>query len=352
MELRSTLEQRDHGGKTTGLGVLVVGAGLVADAHIGALRTRSDAKLVGVVDIDSARAATAGRTNGGVPFTTNLADALAWPRVDACIVCTPNWTHRQIAVAVAEAGKHLLIEKPLATSVADALAIAEAFSAAGVVLMAAHTHRFYDYARTVKAAIEDGAIGQPVFVRLAIIGGWIWSDWRAWVLDPARSGGHALHNGVHLLDLATWWLGGQPVSVYARGRKTTAAELDIYDYLEMVVRYADGSTAVCEMSRGHRTGSLNVRDVLVLGTEGTLTLPWDGDSSIVLAEQGAGLVPAAGRDGFAIQLAAWIDAINGAASAMSPKDAVNAVAMGVAAERSIVTGQPVELAGLFDEVMV
>lgn len=351
MEQRSTPERRDHEDLASVLGVLVIGTGFIADAHIAALRARSDAELVGVVDIDPVRAATAGRTNGGVAFTTDLAEALAWPGVDACIVCTPNWTHRQIAVAVAEAGKHLLIEKPLATSVADALAVAQVFSAAGVVLMAAHTHRFYDYARTVKAAIEEGAIGQPVFVRLAILGGWIWPDWRAWVLDPARSGGHALHNGVHLLDLATWWIGGQPVSVFARGRKATAAELDIYDYLEMVVRYADGSTAVCEMSRGHRTGSLNVRDVLVLGTEGTLTLPWDGDSSIVLAEQGAGLVPAAGRDGFAVQLTAWIDAINGAAAAMSPAEAVNAVAMGVAAERSIVTGQPVELAGLFEEMM-
>jgi len=351
MEQRSTPQGSDQGDLEAALGVLVIGTGFIADAHIAALRTRSDAKLVGVVDIDPVRAANAGRTNGGVAFTTDLAEALAWPSVDACIVCTPNWTHRQIAVAVAEAGKHLLIEKPLATTVADARAVAETFAAAGVVLMAAHTHRFYDYARTVKAAIDSGDIGQPVFVRLAILGGWIWPDWRAWVLDPARSGGHALHNGVHLLDLATWWIGGQPVSVYARGRKTTAAELEIYDYLEMVVRYADGSTAVCEMSRGHRTGSLNVRDVLVLGTEGTLTLPWDGDSSIVFAEQGVGLVPAAGRDGFAVQLTAWIDAINGAAAAMSPADAVNAVAMGVAAERSIVTGQPVEIASLFEGVM-
>ena len=93
------------------------------------------------------------------------------------------------------------------------------------MLIAAHTHRAYDYGRAVKETVDAGAIGRPVLVRLAILGGWIWPDWSAWVLDPERSGGHALHNGVHLLDLATWWLGDEPSDGHARGRKQTAAEL-------------------------------------------------------------------------------------------------------------------------------
>ncbi len=191
-----------------------------------------------------------------------------------------------------------------------------------------------------------------MFVRLSILGGWIWPDWSAWVADPARSGGHALHNGVHLLDLATWWLAGEPVSVYARGRRQTAAELAIYDYLEMVVSYADGSSAVCEMSRAHRPGSLGQRDLLVAGTDGIIAQEWDGESALLFSEAGTTAVAAAGGNGFARQLEAWLDSIGGAEPAMPVADAVLAVAMGVAAELSMATGEPVALADVLTDLAV
>jgi predicted dehydrogenase len=326
------------------IGIVLVGAGFIADAHSGAIDADPRATLIGVVDADPARAAAFARKQGGIRHAPDLDSALQWPGVDAVILCTPNDTHAPLGLAVAAAGKHLLVEKPLATTVTDAQRLATAFDQAGRVLVAAHTHRFYDYGRAVKQTIESGAIGRPVLVRLAILGGWIWPDWSAWVGDPDRSGGHALHNGVHLLDLATWWLGGEPTSVYARGRKQTAAELRIYDYLEMVVTYADGATAVCEMSRAHRPGSLAQRELLVAGTEGIVEQGWDGESSLVFGESGTTTLPAAGGNGFAAQLGAWLDAIGGASPAMPAADAVRAVALGVAVEESIATGQPVAVA--------
>jgi predicted dehydrogenase len=325
------------------IGILLVGAGFIADAHSAAIAASPRAELVGIVDTDGRRAAAFARSQGGIRQTGDLAEALAWPDVDAVIVCTPNDTHARLGTAIAATGKHLLVEKPLATTVADARLLAEEFAGAGRVLVAAHTHRHYDYGRAVKETIESGAIGRPAHVRLAILGGWIWPDWSAWVTDPVRSGGHALHNGVHLLDLATWWIGGEPVSVYARGRKQTAAELRIYDYLEMVVSYADGATAVCEMSRAHRPGSLGQRELLVTGTEGVISQEWDGESSFLFTESGTTLVPAAGGNGFAAQLESWLDTIGGAPPAMPVRDAVRAVEMGVAVEESIATGLPVPL---------
>jgi predicted dehydrogenase len=325
------------------LGVLMVGAGFVADHHRTALLGTSRAHLVGVVDVDADRASEWARTAGGVPWSTDLADALGWPQVDACIVCTPNHTHEQVALQIAAAGKHLLIEKPLTTTVASARAVVEAFTLAERTVVAAHTHRCYDYARTIASSIASGAVGRPVFARLALIGGWIWPDWRAWTIDPAKSGGHALHNGVHLLDLVTSWLGDEPASVNARGRKQTAAELDIYDYLEMVVEYAGGASAVCEMSRGHRPSSVDRRDVLVLGTDGVLQLPTDRWGAPLVTEAGTSILPPQATDGFAVQLDAWLDAIEGAEPLVTPADAVRAVALGVAVERSIECGRPVAL---------
>lgn len=325
------------------LRVIIVGAGSIAAQHAGAVRATAGVELAGVADIDPSRAAAAAREAGGVRWTTDLAQALAWPDVAAALVCTPNCTHEAIGLEVAAARKHMLIEKPLTTTVGAAERLVAAFAQAQRTLMAAHTHRFYDYARTIKDEIESDAIGRPVFARLALLGGWTWPDWRGWMINAERSGGHALHNGVHLLDLVTWWLQDRPISVYARGRRQTAAELEIYDYLEMIVEYADGATAVCEMSRGHRPSSLDRRDALVLGTEGMLTLPADQWGSPLVTEAGTSLVPPAARNGFVVQLEAWLAAIAGEPAAMSPAEAVQAVALGVAAERSIELGQPVSI---------
>lgn len=322
----------------------MVGAGFIADVHMTAVAASSRATVVGIVDADAGRAAAFARSHGGLRYGTDLTEALTWDDVDAVIVCTPNNTHRALGEQVAAAGKHLLVEKPFTTTVADARAVLDAFAAAGTTVMAAHTHRAYDYGRSVKEAIDAGGIGRPAHVRLAILGGWIWPDWSAWVLDAERSGGHALHNGVHLLDLATWWLGDSPRSVMARGAKQTAHALQIYDYLEMVVTYEHGATAICEMSRAHRPTSISHRDVLVLGTEGVLSHGWDDEAALLIDDKGTAVVAAQGADGFAVQLESWLDAIEGGVPMMTVEDALLAVALGVAVERSIASGAPVELA--------
>lgn len=327
-----------------GFGVLIVGTGFISDAHAAAIRSNPGTDMVGVVDVDPARAQSFAHAHGGLRWSSDLDEALRWPEVDGVIVCTPNDTHGALGMAIAKAGKHLLVEKPLTITVPDARRLTETFADAGLTLAAAHTHRCYDYGRAVKAALDDGVVGRPVLARLAILGGWIWPDWRAWVLDPERSGGHALHNGVHLLDLVTWWLAAEPRSVYARGRKQTASELAIYDYLEMAVSYEGGATAICEMSRGHRPKSLGLRELFVAGTDGTLSQDWDGESGLLFTEAGLQLVSAAGSNGFATQLAGWLAATGGAAPLVSPSDAVRAVALAVAAERSIGRGEPVEIA--------
>jgi predicted dehydrogenase len=336
----SDMEQRSVPSR---IGTLLVGAGFIADVHAAAVTASDRAHLVGIVDTDPGRAAAFSRSHGAIPHTDDLAEALAWPDVDAVVACTPNHTHLGIGAAVAAAGKHLLVEKPLATTVADAQALAAAFAAAGRVLMAAHSHRHHGYGRTVKDAIEAGTIGSPVHVRLSILGGWIWTGWDAWAADPVASGGHALHNGVHVLDLATWWLSADPVRVYARGRHQTAAELRINDYLEMVVEYAGGEVAVLEMSRAHRPGSFGLRDLQVVGSAGMIGEEWADEAAFLFTEGGTGLVAAEGVDGFGAQFESWLDTIGGAPPAMPVSDAVRAVELAVAVEESISTGRPVEL---------
>lgn len=330
------------------LGIGVIGTGFVANMHLAAVSKLAGARVAGVADLDAGRAQAAVRGIDGARWTTSVAELLIWPEIDACIVCTPNDTHLDIGLAVATAGKHLLMEKPLAITVSGADALVQAFDRRGLVLMGAHTHRFYDYGRAIKAAIDAGDIGRPVYVRLAILGGWLWPDWRAWVIDPARSGGHVMHNGVHLLDLVTWWVGDEPASVYAQGRKETSADLGIWDYLNMIVRYRGGCTAVCEMSRANRPRTFAYRDVFVQGTRGALRLPWDAEQGIAFLEGGTSLLPGDSQVGFDREVAAWIAAIRGESTpAVSGQEARLAVAMAAAGEHSLRAGQVT----LLDEVV-
>ncbi len=328
------------------LGIGVIGTGFVASMHLAALSKLPEVRLVGVADVDRARAREAVRGIDGARWTTDVEELLGWSELDGCIMCTPNDTHVDLGLRIAAAGKHLLMEKPLAITVEGADALVRAFAERGLTLMGAHTHRFYPYGRVIKDAIEAGDIGRPVYVRLAILGGWIWPDWRAWVLDVRRSGGHVLHNGVHLLDLATWWIDDVPDTIYVQGRKETSANLAIDDYLSMIVRYRGGATAVCEMSRANRPRTFAYRDVFVQGTRGALRLPWDAESGLAFLEGGTSLLPGNGQLGFDREVAAWVAAIRGeAAAAVTGEEARLAVAIAVAGEESLRSGGVVAIAG-------
>jgi predicted dehydrogenase len=328
------------------LGIGVIGTGFAANMHLAAVAKLPGVHLAGVADLDAQRARAAVRGIDGARWTTRVEELLGWTDVAACIVCTPNDTHVDIGLAVANSGKHLLMEKPLAIRVDGAQTLERTFRERNLVLMGAHTHRFHDYGRTIKRTIESGDIGLPIYIRLAVLGGWIWPDWRAWVTDPRRSGGHVLHNGVHLLDLATWWMGDEPRSVYVQGRKETSAQLAIHDYLSMVVRYQGGGTAVCEMSRANRPRSFGHRDVFVQGTAGALRLPWDAEQGIAFTESGTSLLPGNSQVGFDREVAAWVAAIRGeVAPAVTGAEASRAVAMAVAGEESLRTGEVITLAG-------
>lgn len=326
------------------LKVMIIGSGFVAGLHLQALATCREAEIAGVVDLDAAKAESLARRCGGVPWSTDLQRACAEWAPDAAIVCTPNSTHLDVGRALARQRVHVLMEKPLATTYADALLLAGEFERSGLVLSAAHTHRFGRYANAIRDVIRGGDIGVVRHVRFSALNGWIWADWRGWQIDAEGSGGHALHNGVHALDLVTWWIDDVPVGVHASGRKQSAAQLDIFDYLVITVRYASGATAVCEFSRASRPRALSYRDVVVAGAEGVARLPWDGEGLRLHAVGRPGVLPAV-PEPFEAQLRAWIGRILGADTAsVGAADGVRAVALAEAAERSMASGALIDLA--------
>lgn len=325
------------------VGVAIVGTGKIADQHLAALRQSPRATAVRLVDTDPARATQASYQHGGIPASTSLDDVLSDPSCRAVIICTPNNTHASIARACLDAGRHVLVEKPMATTVADAYDLVRAAAGSGVTVAAAHTHRAHDYSRAVRAALDESSVGPPLLIRLAVLGGWIWGDWNAWVTRPEVSGGHALHNGVHLLDTVRWWMQDEPRRVHARGQRLSSANLRIDDHLEMTVEFAGGGVAVCEMSRGHHPKAYAARDVVVVGERGVVSLADGADSAMVRDEGGVGFVPARVSNAFLRQLDAWVDGMHGGAPLATGWDGLVSVAMANAVDESIRTGQPVDL---------
>lgn len=128
--------------------------------------------------------------------------------LDAVIVCTPPHLHAEISIAAMERGMHVLCEKPLARTLEEAEAMVQAAERAGVILKCGFNHRHHPAIRQARRWLEEGRIGQPLFLRCRYgIGGRPGYE-REWRADPeVVGGGQLMEQGIHAVDLARWFLG-------------------------------------------------------------------------------------------------------------------------------------------------
>ena len=146
----------------TGLRVGVVGCGYWGSKHVRALSAIDSVEKVVVIDPSRPRLDALSRTFPNVDTWPAL--PLALDAVDAVVIATPPGTHRTLALAAIQAGKHVLVEKPLAASVLDARAMVAASRRAGVVLMVGHTFAYHSAVRTLRDMVQDGTIGVPYYL--------------------------------------------------------------------------------------------------------------------------------------------------------------------------------------------
>jgi 1,5-anhydro-D-fructose reductase (1,5-anhydro-D-mannitol-forming) len=189
-----------------------------AASYVALLRDRPDVELL-TADPDAATSPPdelRGREfahRHGAPYVETYAEALAWGP-DAVIVCAENARHRDVVLAAAEAGAHVLCEKPLATRVEDGEAMLAACDAAGVLLMTAYPVRFSPEFATLRGLVGSGALG-TVLGATGTNNGKVPSG-RAWFTDPELAGGGALADHVvHVADLLDALLGEEAVAVRA-----------------------------------------------------------------------------------------------------------------------------------------
>jgi UDP-N-acetyl-2-amino-2-deoxyglucuronate dehydrogenase len=223
------------------IGFGIVGAGMVARYHATAIGRTPGARLVAVCRDDASRADEAA-AQFGVPCEPGLAALLARPNVDAVCVCTPSGQHAAQAIAAARAGKHVLVEKPMALTLADADAMIAASRDSGVRLGVALQRRGDPVFQGVRAAIESGALGRLTLGAISVPyvrapSYYASAAWRGtWALD---GGGALMNQGIHLLDLLLWYM-GDPIEVQA-SMATLAHTIEVEDCITAALRFAGGA---------------------------------------------------------------------------------------------------------------
>jgi UDP-N-acetylglucosamine 3-dehydrogenase len=204
----------------------------------------------------------------GAPKTYDSAEKLLKdPEVDAVDICVPGGYHAAIAISAAENGKHILLEKPMATSVRDCDAIISAARRAGVTLMMAHSLRFFPPLVKCKEIVDSGGVGDMIKMRATLTAHFPYMDWR---LDPAIAGGGVLTEyGVHPIYLTDWFIG--PIARVTAFTRNSQEDLKTEDAAYAILGAKGGAHGIIDVNLG---GPLPLWDdhIEFVGTRGLLTL--------------------------------------------------------------------------------
>ncbi len=281
----------------------IIGLGGIGEYHASTYQSNEAAKITAVCDIDAKKLSDqADRLNVKHRFTDY--HKLLEADVEAVSICVGNTLHRDVAIAALEAGKHVLLEKPMALDAAEAAEILAAADKADTELRIGMVHRHRPICRVARDYVEQGALGEIYHMRVVYtrrrgipgLGGWF--------TTKAQSGGGPLIDlGVHFFDLAMWLAGyWNPSAVSAQtyakfgprmadykyvsmwaGPPRLDGVFDVEDYAAGFVRFAEQATLSFEMSWAGN--SEDEMYVAILGDKGGLRISGDSELKILTEDR-------------------------------------------------------------------
>lgn len=339
-----------------------LGVGIVGMGGIGALHARALAELGGRARLVafSGRARPPDPVDPAVRPAVRLepAEVITHPDVDVVAICTPSGTHARLALAALEAGRHVVVEKPLALDVGDALRVARAARERGRGVSMIAQRRLEAEHVALKRALDDGALGE---VRLATTHvHWYRDDdyYRAapWRSPADQGGGSLLNQGVHNVDLLRWLCG--PVESVTAQSGTLAHAIEAEDATVATLRFASGALGVVTTTTATPPGF--PATISLFGSRGSVELGqgevrrWDvpGVPEPVPggATSGAADPLAIGHAGHLAQWTRIVDALETSAPLpVGIDDAVETVRLLCAIQEAAATGGVVRPAGLGDD---
>ena len=233
----------------------VIGYGKVAHLHAQALRSLPMSEFVAVCGRSAERAQAFAQQYGAAAFTS-VRDMIEQAGVQAGGICTPHPAHAGPAVEAASLGAHVLVEKPLASTLADCDAMIDAAQRAGVKLGVVSQRRFYEPVQRARAAIDAGKIGRPVLGTVVMYG---WRDEAYYRSDPwrgqwsAEGGGVLVNQAPHQLDLLQWLMG--PIDeVFGYWDNLNHPTIEVEDTAVAVLRFKGGGAGSIVVSNSQKPG--------------------------------------------------------------------------------------------------
>jgi 1,5-anhydro-D-fructose reductase (1,5-anhydro-D-mannitol-forming) len=339
MQFRKLVQRRST---VNTIGWALIGASTIArEWMVDAIR-QAGGELRTVMSSSEQRGREFAQQHGIPASTTSLEAALADPSVDAVYISTTNEHHRAQALAAIAAGKHVLCEKPLALSLADAREMVAAARAAGVVLGTNHHLRNAATHRKLRELIAAGVIGKPLFARV-FHSVYLPPHLQGWRLDqPQAGGGVILDITVHDADTLRFVLGAEPVSAVALGTGGQLAKGGLEDAVMAVLEFDNGVLA--QLHDGFTTQFAGT-GLEVHGSEGSLfakdVMTQRPVGEIVLRNaQGEQTIPLEHENLYVRALRAFHQAVRGeGAPAASGEDGVRSLATALAVQQACRSGQ-------------
>ncbi len=248
------------------LSVGLIGAGNIARGHARGIAAHDNIELAAVMDIDRSRAEALAHECHARVYNA-LDDLLRDPNVDAVHVCSIHNAHADQVVAAAGAGKHVLVEKPMALSVRDCDRMIAACEEAGVVLMVGQVMRHFPVNTKAKTLIREGAIGEVGHIIRRRYSNFDPPD-RSWYLNLELGGVCVLYCfGPHEYDILPWYLDAPVVKVYAQGSESTQRYAGQKDSYSTIMNHRDGAVSVLTQTVVTHTSA---HDTYIVGSEGSI----------------------------------------------------------------------------------
>ncbi len=230
----------------TPINIALLGAGWFGrEAHLRNLVTLPGANVIAASSRSEASLDAAKEIIGGhLETATDWRDLLAIDAVDAVIIALTNDLHAEAAIAALEAGKHVLVEKPLGLTLQQCDDVIAAQQASGKILQVGHELRFQRLYVEMKQLIDGGAIGDLRLMWCREFRGPMREGWRS---SEALTGGTILEKNIHHIDLFNWIMGARPLRVAAQGGTNVLTDREVLDNAQILIEYEGGRRATLEL---------------------------------------------------------------------------------------------------------
>ena len=263
------------------LRIAVVGAGAIAQRNAIEAAESGSATIAGVFDVNIKVARDMAKRLAA-PVFPSYEQVLASSDVEAVLLSTPHHVHKSMTVAAARVGKHVLVEKPMATTMEDAEEMIAACRAAGVALTVNYSFRYLPKIQKARELVQAGALGEITGIQIVAHqfkdpGYWMGArsnspdDWRA--SREKCGGGFLIMNVCHTIDYVSYITGLRGTRVYCE-YETATSPGDVEDILSLTCRWGERAIGCISASSIMRGG--DVGDERIFGTKGTLVLSGDG----------------------------------------------------------------------------